>query len=283
MDTEQSETSPSLSPVVSPASTVSLHSPVLFSLSPSLSIQSFQGEQLPLLCGEAVHSNEGIRGSYTLSARRSKLLGKLHENCADSPTVVIDCNFEPYQTDKELSRLVQQLMYSYGANCAAERPVKMAITGIGPRLCQSCDRISGWKQWLCDLYQEDYTLIYPPSSVVYLTADSEQVLESLDKDKVYVIGGLVDRNRHKDLCRSRAHASQLSTARFPIKEHMTLNGTKVLTVNQVLSILHKFLLCNDWKTALLDVVPSRKITMSSRQRKLREKRNSALQEITCNK
>ncbi|KAF8821168.1 tRna (guanine(9)-N(1))-methyltransferase [Cardiosporidium cionae] len=278
MDIEQSETSPPLFPIVSPASIVSSNSSVASTLSPSFSAQFFEDEHFLSHCDNSVHSNEALRNPGTLSARRSKILAKLRENFADSPTVTIDCNFEPYQTDKELSRLVQQLMYSYGANLAAEKPVKLAITGMGPRLCQSCDRISGWTQWLCDLYQEDFNLIYPSSSVVYLTADSEHVLESLDKDKVYVIGGLVDRNRHKDLCRSKAHAYQLSTARLPIKEHLTLTGTKVLTVNQVLSVLLNFLLHRDWKIALLDIMPSRKITMSSRQRKLREKRKLALQQ-----
>lgn len=35
------------------------------------------------------------------------------------------------------------------------------------------------------------------TNLVYLTADSPNVIHSLEKDKVYIIGGLIDRNRHK--------------------------------------------------------------------------------------
>lgn len=35
------------------------------------------------------------------------------------------------------------------------------------------------------------------SDLVYLTADATEELSQLDSGKIYIIGGIVDRNRHK--------------------------------------------------------------------------------------
>lgn len=43
--------------------------------------------------------------------------------------------------------------------------------------------------------------------LVYLTADSPNTITQLEKGKVYVLGGLVDRNAHKGLCFRKATVS----------------------------------------------------------------------------
>lgn len=40
--------------------------------------------------------------------------------------------------------------------------------------------------------------------LVYLTADSPDTITQLEKGKVYILGGLVDRNAHKGLCYKKA-------------------------------------------------------------------------------
>ena len=95
-------------------------------------------------------------------------------------------------------------------------------------------------------------------SVVYLTSDSPYTLERLEPYTSYVIGGLVDRNREKGICYKRAMAHGVKTAKLPIGEYMTMASRFVLTTNQVVEIMSKWLECADWGTAFAAIVPPRK-------------------------
>jgi tRNA (guanine9-N1)-methyltransferase len=102
------------------------------------------------------------------------------------------------------------------------------------------------------------TLSKSEPSIVYLSSDSPHTLERLSPNTTYIIGGIVDKNRHKGLCYKRACERGIATAKLPIGEYMTMQSRTVLTVNHVVEIMLKWLETGDWGDAFLAVIPKRK-------------------------
>ena len=55
---------------------------------------------------------------------------------------------------------------------------------------------------ICYIFQinfetEDYLNVFDKEQIIYLSSESPNVLQELDENHVYVIGGLVDYNHHK--------------------------------------------------------------------------------------
>ncbi|CAJ0574596.1 unnamed protein product, partial [Mesorhabditis spiculigera] len=114
------------------------------------------------------------------------------------------------------------------------------------------------EQWDVHLRSEPLEQVFNPSEIVYLTADSENVITELDDTKVYVIGGIIDHNSHKNLCYNLALEKGFSHARLPIGEHIKMNSRKVLTINHVFEILVRKTEGLSWADCLLKVLPQRK-------------------------
>jgi tRNA (guanine9-N1)-methyltransferase len=97
-----------------------------------------------------------------------------------------------------------------------------------------------------------------PGEVIYLTSDSPHTLDELKPYSTYIIGGLVDKNRHKGICYRIACEKGLKTAKLPIGEFMEMQSRFVLATNHVVAIMVRWLECGDWGKAFLDVIPKRK-------------------------
>ncbi|GAA99567.1 uncharacterized protein L969DRAFT_102914 [Mixia osmundae IAM 14324] len=112
----------------------------------------------------------------------------------------------------------------------------------------------------------------PKDRVVYLTADSENVVTALEEGTAYIIGGIVDRNRYKNLCLDVANELGIKHARLPIGEYIDMQTRKVLTVNQVVDIMLKWVLLHDWKEAFEAVIPTRKFLAPEETKRAKKRR-----------
>jgi tRNA (guanine9-N1)-methyltransferase len=96
-----------------------------------------------------------------------------------------------------------QLTRCHADNRRSLRPVEIYLTSLDKRLGERMETVMKGvhHRWQgvhisADGYESVLTDVQP-ADLVYLTADSPNVIQSLEKDKVYIIGGLIDRNRHK--------------------------------------------------------------------------------------
>lgn len=104
-----------------------------------------------------------------------------------------------------------------------------------------------------------FNLFIISDKIVYLTSESENVIETLDPEKYYIIGGLVDHNSQKGLCHRLAKEKGVSHGRLPIGEYLDMKSRKVLTIDHVFQILAGVASQGKtWKEAFLDVLPARK-------------------------
>lgn len=181
---------------------------------------------------------------------------------APVPAVVIDLDFDALMTERERTSLACQLGYCYSANRNAGFSLRLHLSSLHGRMAAQVARVGGSENWPVARHESSYLEAFDRDSLVYLSSESEHVLDALDPARVYVIGGLVDHNRHKGLTHSRAVAAGIATARLPIAEHVDTEaggaGRRVLAVNHVFEILALRASGVAWPEALLRTIPQRR-------------------------
>ncbi|VDN98338.1 unnamed protein product [Rodentolepis nana] len=212
--------------------------------------------------------------------------------------VVLDCSFDNLMSFKDICKFAHQLSNCYSTNRNLPAPVQLYITGLGsafdradpiskdlekrtpkPESTLARLNIVDAKNWDVHLKMENYTELFPASSIVYLCAESpyelpdkfepaETSFSSANKspvftaDDVYVIGGLVDHNHYNGLCYEQACERGYRTARLPLERTgISVEGRRVLSLLHVFQAL-AFVLSTahpDWSSALRVALPPRKI------------------------
>ena len=149
-------------------------------------------------------------------------------------------------TGKEVKSNVQQIMYTYGCNKRCSRPFNITLSDFHGETQKALENVSGFKAWSLQKDSRPYIEVFKKEELVYLTADSPHTIDSFDPSKVYVVGGIVDRNRYKGLTFDKATKQGIQTAKLPIGEFLELSSREVLTTNHVLAIMLNYNESGDW-------------------------------------
>uniref|UniRef100_A0AC34FFX4 SAM-dependent MTase TRM10-type domain-containing protein n=1 Tax=Panagrolaimus sp. ES5 TaxID=591445 RepID=A0AC34FFX4_9BILA len=179
--------------------------------------------------------------------------------------IAIDLSFSDYMVLADHKNALTQVGYCYSSNRKYCNPLQFYACGVDEKVSEIAKSIGVFGNWDMHVKSGKIDEVFDKSDIVYLCAESENVLEELDDKKVYIIGGLVDHNHHKGLCYGIAQEKGYGHARLPIEENMKLDSRKVLTINHVFDILINFDITKDWKKALLIVMPERKRKLDSKK------------------
>lgn len=180
--------------------------------------------------------------------------------------VIFDLSFNGLMVNREMSSLCTQIMRCYAANRRANRPFNLGVSSFTGDIGERFKAMySEHERWDMTFQSEHYTETCERDKIIYLTPDSDTVLETIDAEHIYIIGGIVDKNRFKGKTQQVATQLNVKTARLPVPEHIDLKTSPVLTIFHVVEIMLKFMDCNDWKQSLEAFVPQRNMKMHQRE------------------
>ncbi|KAG7392477.1 hypothetical protein PHYPSEUDO_000165 [Phytophthora pseudosyringae] len=189
--------------------------------------------------------------------QRVEQFQKLAEAQLSGVRVVVDLAFAADQTNRVC------------ISCGAARELLLTtlflllalhLVSCTPELAPICMQ-HGALSWKIGRHEEPLEQIYDAHELVYLSPDSETVLEHLDPGCVYVVGGIVDRSVRKGETKTKAASRGIRTARLPLQEHSEQSGTRVrthiLNLDSVIIVLNEVANHGDWGRAFQRAVPPR--------------------------
>lgn len=180
----------------------------------------------------------------------------------DQP-LVFDFSYESNMSRREVENTVSQMLEVEGWNRRAINPFHLHFCNLQPDGSYHRELVKRytpevWDRLLVTSTERHYIDLFPREQLVYLTADSPNVLHSFDHSKIYIIGALVDRSIQPGLSLANAKRLKLATARLPLDEFLHWeSGAKNLTLDQMIRIMLSIKVTGKWEEALT-FVPGRK-------------------------
>ena len=207
---------------------------------------------------------------------RKQIKEEFKQKCKNGMRVIIDCDFEHLMDERGIKSMVRQIVDLYSINKVSTNPFRVILCGVGKQIKEGLER-SDYKNWIgIEVYfKEDYPtfdkfieeILYKDDkrkmndfkyNIYYLSADSENNIETIDNNSTYIIGGIVDRNKYKGLSLNKAKELGINHGKFSIGEYLKLQSSQVLTTNHTFHILNEFSIKHDWKEAFVSIIPKRK-------------------------
>jgi tRNA (guanine9-N1)-methyltransferase len=178
-----------------------------------------------------------------------------------TPRIVFDLQFESVMNTKGVNSTVAQIKYSYACLRKTAFPLRpLAVvppTATESALVRDLNQFDGFKKYGFEIRSGLLSTALAGDTVVYLTADSDEVLWDLQPGYAYVVGAFVDHNAKKGLTKQFADEHKLRTARLPLQETIDCKTIcRVLTINHVVQCLVEYSQSRSWAQAFAASLPT---------------------------
>jgi len=221
--------------------------------------------------------DKGADYSSLLPPKKPRKLTADEQNDTDV-TLIVDCAFDDLMLEKEVVSLSGQIARSYSVNKRSPNRVKLIIGCFNKRLKNRFDEsLKDYIKWdsnEIEFNENDLDKVLEGkdlSKVTYLSADTDEKINELKSGETYIIGGIVDKGRHKNLCKEKAERLGIKTRRLPIDECIKISGRKVLTTAHVVELLIRWFAYKNWTKTFELVLPARKLKGNEQKDKAKDK------------
>ena len=188
--------------------------------------------------------------------------------------ICFDLNYNSYMDWKGQKSLVSQLSLCYSINKHNKKKINFYFTNMTKDLMDKLNK-NGAEKWKVHYHDSPFysieELIKLNKEFVYLTPDAEEDLEDVTDDKIYIIGGIVDRTVIKNLSLNRIsnlkhdnnyNKINIISRKLPLLKYIKDLKNIVLNINTVVEILSLYYDMDedkkDWKTVFETALPKRK-------------------------
>ena len=187
--------------------------------------------------------------------------------------ICFDLNYNTYMDWKEQKSLISQLSSSYSINKHCKKKINFYFTNMTKEIKERLNKNNA-ENWKVHYNEKPFFLIDELISLkkefIYLSPDAEEDLDNVTDDKIYIIGGIVDRNVIKNLSKSRVNniknennEIKIDIKRLPLQKYMKDIGNIVLNINTVVEILSGYMDMDEkeknWKIVFENTLPKRKL------------------------
>ena len=188
--------------------------------------------------------------------------------------ICFDLNFNHYMEKKEQKSLSSQLALCYNINKRNNKKINFYFTNMTQELMNILNKNDANK-WKVHYHDEPFYLIDDliklKKEFVYLSPDAEEELNDVYEDKIYIIGGIVDRTVIQNLSLNRIISLKnddnceikIVAKKLPLIKYIKDVKNTVLNINTVVEILSLYADMDenkkDWKTVFEKALPKRKL------------------------